>query len=50
MVGERKFTAWVGTYASLDHVIIQHVEEQGAGQETVLKTWAKELGEVSGAT
>jgi hypothetical protein len=38
---ERKFTGWVGTYGSLDHVIIQLVEETNDGQETVVKSWTK---------
>ncbi|WP_406349380.1 hypothetical protein OHA44_37630 [Streptomyces sp. NBC_00144] len=46
---ERKFTEWIGTYGSLDHVVIQLIEETDAGQETVLKTWTKERGEVVGA-
>ncbi|MFF3159255.1 hypothetical protein [Streptomyces sp. NPDC057910] len=47
-VAERKFTEWLGTYGSLDHVLLQLVEEKADGRETVVKTWTKEHGEVSG--
>ncbi|MFB6963385.1 hypothetical protein ACFCYB_42175 [Streptomyces sp. NPDC056309] len=46
-IAERKITEWVGTYGSLDQVIIQLVEEQGGGQETVVKTWTKESAETA---
>ncbi|MFI6056137.1 hypothetical protein ACIBCO_39500 [Streptomyces violascens] len=45
-VAERKFAEWLGTYGSLDQVVLQLVEEKGDGQEAVLKTWTKEHGEV----
>ncbi|MFF4795629.1 hypothetical protein ACFY2M_39350 [Streptomyces sp. NPDC001276] len=49
-VAEQKFAAWIGTYGSLDQVVIQLVDEKGDGRETVLKTWTREQGEAPGPT
>jgi hypothetical protein len=47
-IAKRKFTEWVGTYGSLEHVMVQLAEESDDGRESVLKTWTKEHGEVPG--
>jgi hypothetical protein len=38
-VAEQEFTEWIGTYSSLEHVVIQLVEEHGDGRESTVKTW-----------
>ncbi|MFE0062276.1 hypothetical protein [Streptomyces sp. NPDC059003] len=47
-VAERKFTAWLGTYGSLDGVLIQLAEETDDGRDSILKTWTTEHGETPG--
>lgn len=35
----------VGTYGSLDQLLIQLAHEHSHGRETIMQTWTKEQGE-----
>ncbi|UQA90736.1 hypothetical protein [Streptomyces halobius] len=44
----QKFTAWIGTYGSLEDVVIRLVEEHDDGHRRTLRTWTKQTGDVEG--